>query len=162
MRTLKESLLDKDFDIKSENLLFDRFYNHPDIVDNDFRLRSNDELDDAVDELIADNLAYMDDISPEILIDSILSDPKFIRVVKKSKCTKGVYCDVPESSMGEDFNDELWETYSNFKNRHIGRIEFKKKLKGAFLTLEIYSLGEYYFVFLIGNDNVIYGFIACD
>lgn len=162
MRTLKESLLDKDFDIKSEDLLFDKFYNHPNVVDNDFRLRSNDELNDAVDELLLDNLLYVDDIDSDELIYSILSNRKFIRAVKKSKCTKGVYCDAPESNMDDDFVADVWDAYYDFKNKRIGRLEFKKKLKDAFLLLEIYSFGKYYFVFLIGNNDVIYGFIACD
>lgn len=161
MRTLKESLLDKDFDIKSEDLLFDKFYNHPNVVEDDLRLRSNDELNDAIDELLLDNLLYVDDIDPDKLIYSVLSNRKFIRVVKKSKCTKGVYYDARPCA-DDDFVADMWETYSDFKNKRIGRLEFKKKLKDAFLSLEIYSFGEYYFVFLIGNDNVIYGFIACD
>lgn len=162
MRTLKESLLDKDFDIKSEDLLFDKFYNHPNVVVDYLILRSNDELNDAIDELLLDNLLYVDDIDPDKLIYSVLSNRKFIRIVKKSKCTKGVYCDILKSYADDDFVADMLEAYSDFKNKRMGRLEFKKKLKDAFLSLEIYSLGKYFFVFLIGNDNLIYGFIACD
>ena len=162
MKTLYESILDKDFDITDGDLLFHSLMNYPFLEEEDCLLEGNNNISDMTDEIIGDNISHMEDIDPVHLIDRLVNNIKFLRLAKKMKCSKGCYIDLPETIAPAEFIDVIYDRYWDFHNKRIGKVEFSKKLPKTSLIFEIFSMGGYYFTYLYGSDNVIYGFIMCD
>ena len=161
MRTLKESILDTNFDISTGSVIFNNFYASPDVVDNDFRA-DNCRLDDMVYEIIQVNTVHLaeyaeDPTDIEELPDDVVKHSKFKRVISKMKGDKKFCVD---TAYQYDIADEMNELYWNCRRKKIGRKEYEQILDDVDLIFCIYEIDGYHFMFLIGDDNVIYGFIG--
>lgn len=160
MKTLYESLLDKDFDISAGEMIFNKFRTDPEMVED--CICDGESVKDLVRDIIENNTNHMaedaaDPASIYAIPDEIVNDRKFKRVLSKIKGEK-IFC--ADLAYQYDFHDTMDELYWDCHRKKIGRLEYAKILDDVSLVFDVYSIDNYYFMFLVGDDNYIYGFIG--
>ena len=145
-------------------VLFNQYYTDDEVVDDGlvWSKGAKQDIIANVEEILELNTKHMADDAddPDDILripKDVVENNKFKRVIARMKGEKGFAVDVTyQYKIGESADELYW----NCRHKKIGRKEYEQILDDVGLIFDIYSIDNYYFMFLIGDDNVIYGFIG--